>query len=127
RLAGEAKAAAIEAEAEALKKNQDAVLAQRSLDVLVPMMTEFAKGYANVGNVTVLSGTGEGGASTHMAGEAAMGMRAMFDTVREATGIDLSAMLQGQAIGHGIAQGQQQTPVQAPAPEPAPTPESAAE
>ena len=108
RLAGEAKASAIEAEAEALKKNQDAVLAQRSLDVLVPMMTEFAKGYANVGNVTVLSGSGEGGATTHMAGEAAMGMRAMFDTVREATGIDLTAMLQGQAIGHGISQGQQQ-------------------
>jgi len=107
RLAGEAKAAAIEAEAEALKKNQDAVLAQRSLDVLVPMMTEFAKGYATVGNVTVLSGSGEGGASSHMAGEAAMGMRTMFDTVRETTGIDLSAMLQGQAIGHGIANGQQ--------------------
>lgn len=128
RLAGEARASAIEAEAEALKKNQDAVLAQRSLDVLVPMMTEFAKGYANVGNVTVLSGSGEGGgATTHMAGEAAMGMRAMFDTVREATGIDLTAMLQGQAIGHGIAQGQQQSPVQAPAPEPGPTPESTAE
>ncbi|HLS93142.1 MAG TPA: flotillin family protein, partial [Microbacterium sp.] len=74
-------------------------------DVLVPMMTEFAKGYANVGNVTVLSGSGEGGASSHMAGEAAMGMRAMFDTVREATGIDLTAMLQGQAIGQGIANG----------------------
>lgn len=119
RLAGEAKAIAIEAEAEALKKNQDAVLAQRSLDVLVPMMTEFAKGYSNVGNVTVLAGSGEGGATTHMAGEAAMGMRAMFDTVREATGIDLSAMLQGQAIGHGISQGQQ-APAAQPAPQEAP-------
>ena len=56
----------------------------------------------------MLSGSGEGGASAHMAGEAAMGMRTMFDTVREATGIDLSAMLQGQAIGHGIANGRQQ-------------------
>lgn len=118
RLAGEAKAAAIEAEAEALKKNQEAVLAQRSLDVLVPMMTEFAKGYANVGNVTVLSGSGEGGASSHMAGEAAMGMRAMFDTVREATGIDLTAMLQGQAIGQGIANGTSGSPA-APEPQPA--------
>ena len=117
RLAGEARATAIEAEAKALKLNQDAVLAQRSLDVLVPMMTEFAKGYANVGNVTVLSGSGEGGATTHLAGEAAMGMRAMFDTVREATGIDLSAMLQGQAIGHGIASGQQSQAPMAPAAE----------
>jgi flotillin len=107
RLAGEARAAAIEAEAEALKKNQEAVLAQRSLDVLVPMMTEFAKGYANVGSVTVLSGNGEGSASSHMAGEAAMGMRAMFDTVREATGIDLSSVIQGNAVGRGIANGQQ--------------------
>lgn len=110
RLAGEARAAAIEAEAEALKLNQEAVLAQRSLDVLVPMMTEFAKGYSNVGNVTVLSGSGESGASSHMAGEAAMGMRAMFDTVRETTGVDLSAMLQGQAVGHGIATGSQEAP-----------------
>lgn len=108
RLAGEAKASAIEAEAEALKKNQEAVLAQRSLDVLVPMMTEFAKGYSNVGNVTVLSGSGEGGATTHMAGEAAMGMRAMFDTVREATGIDLSGVIQGNAMGRGIGAGQAQ-------------------
>ncbi|MBP2437439.1 SPFH domain-containing protein [Microbacterium amylolyticum] len=118
RLAGEAKAAAIEAEAEALKKNQDAILAQRSLDVLVPMMTEFAKGYANVGNVTVLSGSGsgEGGASTHMAGEAAMGMRAMFDTVREATGVDLSSVLQGAAVGRGIASGQAQAAPESQAP-----------
>ncbi|WP_368732862.1 SPFH domain-containing protein [Microbacterium sp. ZXX196] len=108
RLAGEARAAAIRAEAEALKQNQEAVLAQRSLDVLVPMMTEFAKGYANVGSVTVLAGSGDGGASSHMAGEAAMGMRAMFDTVREATGIDLSSVIQGTSVGRGIATGQQQ-------------------
>ncbi|WP_084502323.1 SPFH domain-containing protein [Microbacterium indicum] len=107
RLAGEARAAAIEAEAEALKLNQEAVLAQRSLDVLVPMMTEFAKGYSTIGSVTVLTGSGdEGGATSHMAGEAAMGMRAMFDTVREATGIDLSSVIQGTSIGRGIADGQ---------------------
>ncbi|WP_438616714.1 SPFH domain-containing protein [Microbacterium karelineae] len=116
RLAGEARASAIEAEAEALKKNQEAVLAQRSLDVLVPMMTEFAKGYANVGNVTVLSGSGEGGATSHMAGEAAMGMRAMFDTVREATGIDLSGVIQGNAMGRGIASGQAQARAEQAAP-----------
>lgn len=106
RLEGDARAAAIEAEAAALAKNQDAFLAQRALDALVPMMTEFAKGYANVGSVTVLSGGGADGASAHLAGETAAGMRSMFDSVRAATGVDLSAVIQGHAVGRGMAAGQ---------------------
>lgn len=105
RVEGDAKAAAIEAEAAALAKNQDAFLAQRALDALVPMMTEFAKGYANVGSVTVLAGGGAEGASTHLAGETAAGMRSMFDSVRAATGVDLSAVIQGHAVGRGMAAG----------------------
>ncbi|MGW9114687.1 SPFH domain-containing protein [Microbacterium sp. NPDC055683] len=121
RVEGEAKASAIEAEAAALAKNQDAFLAQRALDALVPMMTEFAKGYANVGSVTVLSGAGGDGASGHLAGETAADMRSMFDSVRAATGVDLAAVIQGHAIGRGMAAGRQdEAPAPAAPAEPAP-------
>lgn len=99
RLAGEARAAAISAEADALAKNQEALLAQRALEALVPMMAEFAKGYDKVGNITVLGGEG---ASGHLAAESATGMRSTFEAVKAATGIDLGAIIQGRAVGEGI-------------------------
>ena len=102
RLAGEARAGAISAEAEALSQNQQALLAQRALEALVPMMTEFARGFDKVGSITVLGGEG---ASSHMATETAAGMRATFDTIEAATGIDLRSVIQGQATGRGMAQG----------------------
>jgi flotillin len=102
RLAGEARATAISAEADALSKNQQALLAQRALEALVPMMTEFAKGYDKVGSITVLGGEG---ASSHLANESAGGLRATFEAVRAATGIDLAEIIQGRAIGHAIAEG----------------------
>jgi flotillin len=104
RLAGEARAGAISAEADALSKNQQALLAQRALEALVPMMTEFAKGYDKVGSITVLGGDG---ASSHLAGEAAGGLRATFEAVKVATGLDLGEIIQGRAIGHAIAEGSQ--------------------
>ena len=105
RLAGEARAEAIEAEAAALSRNQEALLAQRALEALVPMMTEFARGFDKVGSITVLGGEG---ASSHIAAESASGMRATFDAVEAATGIDLRQIIQGQATGRGVAQGIQQ-------------------
>ena len=104
RLAGQARAEAIEAEAEALAQNQQALLAQRAIETLVPMMTEFARGFDKVGSITVLGGGGTG-ASSHIAAESAAGMRATFDAVEAATGIDLRHVIQGQATGRGMAQG----------------------
>ena len=102
RVVGEARAAAIEAEARALSQNQEALLAQRALEALVPMMTEFARGFEKVGEITVLGGAGAG---SHVAAEQASGMRATFDAVQAATGIDLRAVIQGNATGRGVAQG----------------------
>ncbi|MFT4051362.1 MAG: flotillin domain-containing protein [Microbacterium sp.] len=93
RLIGEARAAAIEAEAEALSKNQEALLAQRALEALVPMMTEFARGFEKVGQITVLGGDG---ASSHIAAESASSLRASFDAIAAATGIDLRQVIQGR-------------------------------
>lgn len=116
RLAGEARAGAIEAEAEALSRNQEALLAQRALEALVPMMTQFARGFDKVGSITVLGGEG---ASSHIAAESATGMRATFDAVEAATGIDLRQIIQGQATGRGVAQGIRQEAAERPAESPA--------
>ncbi|GGH49822.1 flotillin family protein [Microbacterium album] len=125
RLAGEARATAIRAEADALSRNQEALLAQRALETLVPMMTEFAKGYDKVGSITVLGGEG---ASGHLATESATGLRASFEAVRAATGIDLSAIIQGRAVGEAFADATNRrtaTPSAAQTAEPAPTPPAA--
>lgn len=102
RVAGEARAEAIRAEAQALSENQEALLAQRALETLVPLMGEFAKGYDKVGSITVLGGEG---ASGHLAAESASGLRATFDAVRAATGLDLAEVIQGRVIGRAVAEG----------------------
>jgi flotillin len=117
RLAGDARAAAITAEAEALSRNQEALLAQRALEALVPMMTEFAKGYDRVGSITVLGGEG---ASGHLAAESATGLRSAFDAVRAATGIDLTAIIQGRAAGEAFGAASARRNGDTPAPEPSP-------
>ena len=68
---------------------------------------EFARGFDKVGSITVLGGEG---ASSHIASESASGMRATFDAVEAATGIDLRQIIQGQATGRGVAQGLQDEP-----------------
>ncbi|QKJ18608.1 SPFH domain-containing protein [Microbacterium hominis] len=99
RLAGAAKAEALAAEAEALAQNQSALLAQRALDALPNVMAEFAKGFERVGTITVLGGDG---ASSHIAGESAIGLRSVFDSVKSATGLDIASIIQGRAVGEGI-------------------------
>src|SRR5699024_5681182 len=79
RLAGEAKADAMRAEAEALRENQEALLAQRVVDQLPTLMETFAKGYAQIGELTVVSSGGTAGdvagkrAAAAPAGDAASG------------------------------------------------------
>ncbi|HOQ22781.1 MAG TPA: flotillin family protein, partial [Microbacterium sp.] len=63
------------------------------------------RGFDKVGSITVLGGEG---ASSHMAAESASSMRASFDAIEAATGIDLRQVIQGQATGRGIAQGMAQ-------------------
>lgn len=105
RLAGQAKADALKAEAEALKENQEALLAQRALEVLPDLMSNFAEGYRNVGSMTVISGSGEdSGMGNHFAGEQAAGMKAVFQTVQQTTGVDLAGIINGQATGRATGQ-----------------------
>ena len=105
RAEGEARAAAVQAEAEAIASNQEAFLSQRVLEVLPAIMTEFAKGYAAIGNVSIIGGSGDDGASSVIGGDSAKAMRSVFDSVEAATGIDLAALIQGQTFGRGVGEG----------------------
>lgn len=117
RSEGEARADAVEAEAKAIASNQDAFLSQRVIDVLPQIMSEFAKGYAAIGNVSIIGGSGDEGASGVVAGDSARALKSVFDSVSSATGLDLAAIIQGQAVGKGIGQGiaAAQPPASAPA------------
>ncbi|MGF3056102.1 flotillin domain-containing protein [Microbacterium sp. YY-01] len=105
RAEGEARAAAVEAEAKAIASNQEAFLSQRVLEVLPSIMSEFAKGYGAIGNVSIIGGSGEEGASNVVGADNAKAMRAVFDSVGAATGLDLAAIIQGQAVGRGFGAG----------------------
>lgn len=100
RAKGEAKADAIKAEAEALRENQDAILARELIGQLPGLMGEFAKGYSNVGEITLIGGSD---AATHLAGEQAGSLKAVFSSVEAATGLDLSAVITGRSVGRGLA------------------------
>lgn len=105
RAEGEAKADAVEAEAKAIASNKEAFLSQRVLDVLPDVMAEFAKGYAAIGNVSIIGGSGEDGASSVVGSDNAKAMRAVFDSVQAATGLDLGAIIGGQAVGRAFGAG----------------------
>jgi len=104
RLNGTAKAEAIKAEAEALRENQEAVLARDLVSQLPAMMEQWAKGYERMGKITMI-----GGGSANNLGspgeQPAMAMVNVFETVKAATGIDLGDIIKGRAIGQGIASG----------------------
>lgn len=105
RAEGEARAAATEAEAKAIASNQEAFLSQRVLEVLPSIMSEFAKGYATIGSVSIIGGSGEDGASSVVGADSAKALKSVFDSVSSATGLDLAGIIQGQAVGRGIGDG----------------------
>ncbi len=104
RLRGVATAEAIAAEAAALSENRDAILAKEIIGQLPQLMAAFAKGYERVGAITLIGGDS---AATHLAREQSASLSATFESVKAATGLDLGAIIQGQALGRGIAEGSQ--------------------
>src|SRR5690606_26387478 len=86
-----------------------------ALPIFPSIMAEFAKGYAAIGNVSIIGGSGEDGASSVVGGDNAKAMRAVFDSVSSATGLDLAAIIQGQAVGRGFGNGLAQASDTAPA------------
>ena len=112
RLKGQAEAEAIKAKAESYRENQEALLAQQAMEILPDLMAQFAHGYANIGSMTVLAGSGTSSNDAaaiggNLAGEQAVALQGVFATVKQTTGIDLAELIQGRALGQaqGEAQG----------------------
>lgn len=102
---GDAKAQVIAKEAEALAANQEALLAQRAIELLPQLVAEFAKGYATIGEVTVISGGEGGGLGNSFAGEQATALASAFESIKATTGIDMAAVIAGRATGQAIGEG----------------------
>ncbi|SEC51133.1 hypothetical protein SAMN04489807_3445 [Microbacterium hydrocarbonoxydans] len=68
-------------------------------------MAEFSKGYAAIGNVSIIGGSSEDGASNVVGADSAKALKSVFDSVSSATGLDLASIIQGQAVGRGIGEG----------------------
>lgn len=106
RAAGEAEAAAQLALGEAVAAHEQVLVTQKLIDQLVPMMGEFAKAQSAIGGYTVIS---TGSAAEHQAAQSAATLRAPFDAMKAATGIDLTALVQsgleGERTGSAIAKG----------------------
>lgn len=102
RLRGEAKASAIRAEADALAENQQAVLAQRVVEILPELMMAFADGYQNIGNVSIVGGSGSNGGSVSgvIGAENAVALHSVFENVKVATGVDLGEIIQGRVVAN---------------------------
>lgn len=99
---GLAEAEAIAARADALNNNAQIVLAQELLEVLPAVAEAFAKAYAE-SNITVISADGTNRLTSDMVGN----MTSMTQMMKDATGIDLQAIInstaQGNAAGTAVA------------------------
>lgn len=99
---GLAEGQAIEARAKALTENAQVVLAQELLKVLPQVADAFGKAYA-ASNITVVSADGTGKLTGDMVGN----MASMTQMMKDATGIDLQAIVnsaaQGNAAGAAMA------------------------
>lgn len=102
-MTGKATASAIKAEAEALRENQEAILAKELVGQLPAMMAEFSKGYASIGKITVI-GSGNG---DHMSAQPALAMANVFETIKSATGVDLGGVIQHKAEGEAFGKAMQ--------------------
>ena len=77
-----------------LNRNREVMLAQKAIEILPNIMSNFAQGYSTIGKMTIVGGSGnETNVATRMAGENAKAMSANFEIVKSATGVDLQSML----------------------------------
>lgn len=91
---GEAEAAAMDKKAEAMRKYGDAAKAQMVVEVLPQIVAEIAKPMAAIDKVTIIGGGGSGVGS--MSDQVPGILAKTFESVKEATGIDLGEIMKAQ-------------------------------
>ena len=94
---GEAEAAAMEKKAEAYQKYNNAAIAQMLVNVLPDVAKSVAEPISAIDSLNIYdSGNGEGAAS--ISGMSPVVMKQVFDTMTEATGVDMREILKSQTI-----------------------------
>lgn len=94
---GEAEAAAMEKKADAYKKYGQAAIVQMLVGVLPDVAKSVAEPITAIDNLNIYDGgSGEGAAS--ISGMSPVVMKQVFDTMSEATGVDLREIMKAQTI-----------------------------
>ena len=97
RAKGLAEAEAMEKKAEAYRKYNGAAMAEMMIKIMPQMAAEIAKPLSQIDKINIY-GTGEGGASgaAQISGNLPVVMKQIFDTMSEATGVDLSEIMRAE-------------------------------
>lgn len=95
RLKGEAEALAMDKKAEALKKYGKAAMAQMAIEILPQVAAEVAKPLGTIDKVTIFGGDNCNGISS-ISGNVPLVMAKTFQTVKDATGVDLAEIMRGE-------------------------------
>ena len=95
RMKGEAEALAMDKKAEALKKYGKAAMAQMAIEILPQVAAEVAKPLGTIDKVTIFGG-GNGSGMNTISDNVPLVMAKTFQTVKEATGVDLAEIMRGE-------------------------------
>jgi len=93
---GEAEAIAMDKKADALKKYGNAAMAQMAIEILPQVAQSVAEPLSRIEKMTVFSGDGKSSLGS-APGNVPVVMAQAFRAVKEATGVDLSEIMKGQA------------------------------
>ena len=94
---GIAEAEALDKRAEAYQKFNQAAMAQMMIEVMPQIAAEIAKPLGNIDNISIYdSGNGGDGGISQVSGTMPVVIRQLFDTMSEATGVDMREILRAQ-------------------------------
>lgn len=94
---GEAEAAAMEKKAEAYQKYNNAAIVQMLVGVLPDVAKSVAEPIRAIDNLNIYDG-GNGGGATSVSGFSPVVMKQVFDTMSEATGVDMREILKASTL-----------------------------
>jgi len=90
---GEAEAVAMEKKAEAFAKYDKAAVIEMLIGVMPEIAGKIAEPLAQIDKITIIGGGDGGSGIDSVAGNVPIVMAKMFETVREATGIDMTELI----------------------------------
>ena len=93
RLKGIAEAEAMEKKAEAYQKYNGAAMAEMMISIMPQLAAEIAKPISAIDKVTIYGGGSGDGSVSQVSGNMPVIMKQVFDTMSEATGVDLREIL----------------------------------